>query len=280
MIAKQHRLQQLLSYQYEISLGLELKDSSASGPIALSTDAAMNTVPITKKLIAFGSKEIYLYVRTVHPTMASLTVCPSPKFTVALVRTPDASPYHARFHVPLDFSKYDLRDYLYHAYKVKAFNIRSFVKQMPVRDTAARPRTWFRPESKKYMTIEMERPFVWPATPKDLKPWGGIDEDKKGNAVAKMSGQPEKDEQRDAARKLRTQVEKLFTKEDEKVVDDGNEPKKKQNRPLSAKEKEKEEEQLGRIRKLKKMTTLELWEERRTGKIVQGDDRSLYHIKA
>jgi large subunit ribosomal protein L23 len=61
-----------------------------------------------------------------------------------MVRTPGLSPYHARFLVPLDFSKYDLRDYLYHAYNVKSFNIRSYLKHMPVRDTNANQRSWFR----------------------------------------------------------------------------------------------------------------------------------------
>ncbi|KAJ5020291.1 hypothetical protein J3E73DRAFT_395636 [Bipolaris maydis] len=143
---------------------------------------AMDAVPISKKLIAFGSKKIYL-----------------PKFTVALVRTPKLSPYHARFLVPLDFSKYDLRDYLYHAYNVKCFNIRSYVKQMPVRDTREQPRHWFRPESQKYMTVEMEQPFVWPEIP-DLEPWG--QREKQNN-----------NDKREAARKLREQAKKLLYKD-------------------------------------------------------------------
>jgi large subunit ribosomal protein L23 len=204
----------------------------------------------------------------------------SPKFTVALVRTPRLSPYHARFLVPLDFSKYDLRDYLYHAYSVKAFNIRSYVKQMPVRDTPAQPRHWFRPESKKYMTIEMEQPFVWPETP-DLEPWGGSEKEKEKETedAAKISRPREANEQRDAARKLREQVERLFKKEDNSV-DDAIERKKKQRLPLGVDEQKKEDERTRRTHELRKMTRLELWEEKRTGKIVHGDERSQYTIKA
>ena len=30
---------------------------------------------------------------------------------------------------------------------------------------------WHRPRSKKYMTVELERPFVWPEEPEDMSPW-------------------------------------------------------------------------------------------------------------
>ncbi|CAN9376590.1 unnamed protein product [Alternaria alternata] len=154
----------------------------------------MNAVPITKKLIAFGSKKIYL-----------------PKFTVALLRTPNLSPYHARFLVPLDFSKYDLRDYLYHAYNVKCFNIRSYVKQMPVRDTREQPRHWFREDSKKYMTVELEQPFVWPEVP-DLEPWGQRERREEIKQAASQNGAGDMAEAREAARTLREQVKKLLDK--------------------------------------------------------------------
>ncbi|KAJ4353294.1 mitochondrial 54S ribosomal protein YmL41 [Didymosphaeria variabile] len=115
----------------------------------------MDFAPVSKKIVAFGSKQVFL-----------------PKFTVALIRTPNLSPYHAKFRVPLNFSKYDLRDYLYHAYNVKVHSIRSLVKQLPVRDTVKQPRHWFRPENEKYMTVEMEKPFVWPETPESWEAWG------------------------------------------------------------------------------------------------------------
>jgi large subunit ribosomal protein L23 len=127
------------------------------------------------------------------------------------VRTHKLSPYHARFLVPLDFSKYDLRDYLYHAYNVRCFNIRSYVKQMPVRDTREQPRHWFREDSKKYMTVEMEQPFVWPELP-DLRPWGKEERKKEIQDVMSMNSAKDHKEQRIAARSLRQTVAELFRK--------------------------------------------------------------------
>jgi large subunit ribosomal protein L23 len=74
--------------------------------------------------------------------------------------------------VPLNFSKYDLRDYLYHAYDIKTFSIRSRIKLMPVRDAEDIPNHLFRETIEKYMTVEMEKPFVWPEKPEDWSPWG------------------------------------------------------------------------------------------------------------
>lgn len=198
----------------------------------------MDAVPISKKLIAFGSKKIYL-----------------PKFTVAMVRTPGLSPYHARFLVPLDFSKYDLRDYLYHAYNVKCFNIRSYVKQMPVRDLQSKQRSWFRADSEKYMTVEMEQPFVWPALPEDVKPWGIGEYAKQVKENADKSGQIETvDLKREKAKSLREQVKALLMKKD------------------TSKSKRGVEED-------KNLSTLELWEKKRTHRVVLGDEPSRYAVK-
>ncbi|KAE8842781.1 hypothetical protein HRS9139_02078 [Pyrenophora teres f. teres] len=221
----------------------------------------MDAVPITKKLIAFGSKKIYL-----------------PKFTVALVRTPKFSPYHARFLVPLDFSKYDLRDYLYHAYNVKCFNIRSCVKQMPVRDTREQPRHWFRPESQKYMTVELEKPFVWPETP-DLKPWGQEDRQKELKEAEISNGAGGPSEARKAASTLREQVKKLLNKD--MVQSDPTITKKLAERsPLTIQEQEQEAFRKKKMEDLERMTRVEVWEKQRSRKVVEGDDRSKYVIKA
>lgn len=163
----------------------------------------MDAIPITKKLIAFGSKKIYLYVLPAIPHTSLLTYLRSPKFTVALVRTPGLSPYHARFLVPLDFSKYDLRDYLYHAYNVRCFNIRSYVKQMPVRDTREQPRHFFRPDSKKYMTVEMEQPFVWPEV-ESLEPWSQKERKEEVDRATETNAVPTAEEVRSHARSVRT----------------------------------------------------------------------------
>ncbi|RMZ69123.1 ribosomal [Pyrenophora seminiperda CCB06] len=202
------------------------------------------------KLIAFGSKKIYL-----------------PKFTVALVRTPRLSPYHARFLVPLDFSKYDLRDYLYHAYSVKCFNIRSYVKQMPVRDTREQPRHWFRPDSQKYMTVELEQPFVWPKTP-NLEPWGQQERQRELREAVVVNGAGGASEARKAAWALRDQVKKLLNKQ---VL---------QPDPEDATWKEKAEFRKSEQEKMERMTRVEAWEKQRTEKVVEGDDGSKYAIKA
>ncbi|USP74510.1 uncharacterized protein yc1106_01784 [Curvularia clavata] len=217
----------------------------------------MDAVPISKKLIAFGSKKIYL-----------------PKFTVALVRTPKLSPYHARFLVPLDFSKYDLRDYLYHAYNVRCFNIRSYVKQMPVRDTREQPRHWFRPESQKYMTVEMEQPFVWPEVP-DLEPWGQKEKQNEIEDAARTNGAVDNRDKREAARKLREQVQKLLYKD---VARSGKSQalSEEQNAQDSEAQAARESEE----RMLKRMSRIKLWEKERTGKAVESDNRKNYAIKA
>jgi large subunit ribosomal protein L23 len=175
----------------------------------------MDPVPITKKLIAFGSKQIYLWD---HPlSHANPHWCSySPKFTIALTRTPTLSPYHARFLVPLNFSKYDLRDYLYHAYNVKCHNIRSYVRMMPVRDAEDTPRHFFREESKKYMTVEMETPFVWPKEPENYEEWGQTEARQQARDMRKDNGTPNKADRLRGYNVLRDQAKKLLGSEETK----------------------------------------------------------------
>jgi large subunit ribosomal protein L23 len=213
-----------------------------------------------------------------HARKQILTQGTSPKFTVALVRSTNLSPYHARFLVPLDFSKYDLRDYLYHAYSVKCFNIRSYVKQMPVRDTREQPRHWFRGDSKKYMTVEMEQPFVWPEIP-DLEAWGKKEREKEQKEAVAANAAQDSNEQRDAARELRKQVEMLFKKE-EPLTDNVIERKKAEGVALTKDELKRVDMMKKRESQLAAMSRLQLWEAKRTDKVVEGDDRSKYTIKA
>ncbi|KAL1607780.1 mitochondrial 54S ribosomal protein YmL41 [Paraconiothyrium brasiliense] len=156
----------------------------------------MDLGPVSKKIVAFGSKQVFL-----------------PKFTVALIRTPNLSPYHAKFRVPLNFSKYDLRDYLYHAYNVKVHSIRSLVKQLPVRDTVKQPRHWFRPENEKYMTVEMEKPFVWPENPESWEPWGRKEKESAIINSRAYQGVKSPRDQRMDANTLRHQALNLLRKE-------------------------------------------------------------------
>ena len=196
-----------------------------------------------------------------------------------MVRTPGLSPYHARFLVPLDFSKYDLRDYLYHAYNVKCFNVRSYVKQMPIRDTTKQPRHWFRPDSKKYMTVEMEQPFVWPELPEDKAAWGiGKAKDEIAQA-AEANGIVTQEQRREQAKSLREQVKALLMKK-EPLMPSSIAQKRRAGQELTTEELEKEQAALQKKAQNEKMSALKFWEERRTGKVVQSDDSSRYTIKA
>ncbi|KAK7193471.1 hypothetical protein DPSP01_000033 [Paraphaeosphaeria sporulosa] len=161
----------------------------------------MSLAPVSKKIVAFGSNQVFM-----------------PKFTVALIRTPNLSPYQAKFRVPLNFSKYDLRDYLYHAYNVKVHSIRSLVKQLPVRDTIKQPRHWFRPENEKYMTVEMEKPFVWPEDPESWQPWGRKERDASILQNRAAQGLKSPHDLRVDARKLRLQALELLNKGPEQSV--------------------------------------------------------------
>ncbi|KAK9422688.1 hypothetical protein SUNI508_00551 [Seiridium unicorne] len=73
-------------------------------------------------------------------------------------------PNFATFHVPLTFNKLDIRDYLLHAYKVNTLSVRSHLAQRPPRLSPHTGRIG-RPPPIKYMTVELEKPFVFPAEP-------------------------------------------------------------------------------------------------------------------
>ncbi|KJY01312.1 hypothetical protein TI39_contig297g00023 [Zymoseptoria brevis] len=98
-----------------------------------------------------------------------------PDIRVTLLRSKHG-PNHAHFRVPLFFSKLDLRDYLWHVYKVEIFSVQSYVKQQRVRsgresDRRPAPRRWHRPKAHKHMTVQLAKPFVWPEEPKDFSDW-------------------------------------------------------------------------------------------------------------
>jgi hypothetical protein len=64
-------------------------------------------------------------------------------------------------------NKLDLRDYLYHGYGVRALSVRSFIKQRPVEANreGSNRREYFRRQAIKFMTVEMDEPFIWPKKP-------------------------------------------------------------------------------------------------------------------
>lgn len=92
-----------------------------------------------------------------------------PKARVCLLR-PNAkhTPYQAKFLVPRNFNKMDLRDYLWHVYGLRALNVT--VQLLHARFTRG-PNDYARyrgPQFKK-MTIDMEDPFVWPELPDEVE---------------------------------------------------------------------------------------------------------------
>lgn len=132
-----------------------------------------------------GMKEVYLYVLP-SPAIENtfmhsqvLIATKRPNFHITLHRTPRQPPNFASFTVPLWFSKMDIRDYLFHAYNVRIQGVRSYVKLQRV--TQGKPfkvgtqdysrpqyKRWHRPPSIKRMTVELERPFVWPEPLEDM----------------------------------------------------------------------------------------------------------------
>ena len=102
-----------------------------------------------------------------------------PNFTLTLLRTPHLPPQYASFFVPLNFSKLDLRDYLFNLYDIRTLRIRSYVQQQKPKKyrfpkdipNASPIVKWHRPRSIKKMTVELEEGFAWPPEPTDLTPW-------------------------------------------------------------------------------------------------------------
>ncbi|KAF8459567.1 ribosomal protein L23-domain-containing protein [Terfezia claveryi] len=108
----------------------------------------------------FGKKQVFL-----------------PNFRIGLLRASHLPPNFAQFIVPLNFTKLDLKDYLFHAYGVKVLSVRSYVVQQKVKrikNLEEPRRELYRPRAIKKMTIELERPFLYPAEPTDLSPWDNL----------------------------------------------------------------------------------------------------------
>ncbi|XBA48415.1 hypothetical protein SBP28_002917 [Candidozyma auris] len=81
------------------------------------------------------------------------------------------TPYQARFLVPRNFNKLDLRDYLWHVYGLRALNV---TVQLTPRVWKRRQNDFARHRSRqlKIMTIDMEEPFVWPKLPEKAQDMG------------------------------------------------------------------------------------------------------------
>lgn len=92
-----------------------------------------------------------------------------PNFVITLKRNPKLEPYHAVFEVPLNLSKLDLRDYLWHLYGVKTLSIRSSVlpgvlrRKYKVPDQPRRVGPVRRTKARKKMIVQLAKPFRYPA---------------------------------------------------------------------------------------------------------------------
>lgn len=72
-----------------------------------------------------------------------------------------------------------MKDYLKRVYGVNLLHVRSYVQQQKVyREqvpskgyNSVRPGRLLRPMSKKKMTVELEKPFVWPEEVEDYSPY-------------------------------------------------------------------------------------------------------------
>jgi hypothetical protein len=128
-----------------------------------------------------GYKQIFLYGNNAYLFSSVANSIYSPKFTVSLVKSPSLTPIFAKFRVPLWFSKLDLRDFLFHCYNVRAFNIRSNVVQRPIEQyenyKGRTRKRWHRKQALKFMIIEMDKPFIWPEPEKDWDEAGYVSSD-------------------------------------------------------------------------------------------------------
>lgn len=88
-----------------------------------------------------------------------------------------------------------------------------------MRDTVKQPRHWFRPENEKYMTVEMEKPFVWPEDPESWEPWGRKERNDSILQSRAAQGIKTPRDQRIDARTLRLQALELLNKSPEQHVE-------------------------------------------------------------
>ncbi|KAK7427433.1 mitochondrial 54S ribosomal protein YmL41 [Neonectria magnoliae] len=94
-----------------------------------------------------------------------------PNHIITFLRKEHLPPNEACFKVPLRFTKFDLRDYLWNLYNVEVTKVRSFVKQQPLTQRNSHSRSWYRPQPLKIMNVELAKPFQWPEIPDNKEPW-------------------------------------------------------------------------------------------------------------
>jgi len=95
-----------------------------------------------------------------------------PNFEIVLHRNEKLEPYLAVFKVPLNFSKFDLRDYLWNLYGVETLSVRSAVYAGKIKRTILRTRRgdsyvasaggFRRTSATKKMIVQLAKPFRFP----------------------------------------------------------------------------------------------------------------------
>ncbi|ROT40661.1 hypothetical protein SODALDRAFT_330403 [Sodiomyces alkalinus F11] len=145
-----------------------------------------------------------------------------PSHVITFLRRDNQPPNWAHFEVPLTFTKFDLRDYLWNLYGVETTKVRSAVQQHKVERRQGGRGALYRPPPTKYMTAELTRPFVWPEVPADLQPWNKDlwdAREKSGNLASKTQrarheegniGSPSKDPITFDRRELRQRAQKYL----------------------------------------------------------------------
>ncbi|KAG9259180.1 uncharacterized protein F5Z01DRAFT_669904 [Emericellopsis atlantica] len=94
-----------------------------------------------------GKKEVYM-----------------PSHLVTLLRRKKMHPNEAFFQVPLTFTKFDLRDYLWNLYNVEVTRVGVMVKQQSLIHRTGL-QSVYRPQPYKFMTVQLAKPFQWPELP-------------------------------------------------------------------------------------------------------------------
>ncbi|KAI1302283.1 hypothetical protein F5Y03DRAFT_362309 [Xylaria venustula] len=138
-----------------------------------------------------------------------------------LAPKPNHPPTFATFKVPLTFNKFDIRDYLLHAYRTPVVAVRSQLRQQRIRRSKIHGRV-YRPPPIKTMTVQLSQPFVWPRVPTDVTPWKKVataranakmKKDYVTQAVLRKKGvMPLRDEQKDSLRRrnLREEAKRIL----------------------------------------------------------------------
>ncbi|EGV66443.1 hypothetical protein CANTEDRAFT_101102 [Yamadazyma tenuis ATCC 10573] len=121
-----------------------------------------------------------------------------PKARIALLRSnAKHTPYQAKFLVPRNFNKLDLRDYLWHVYGLRALNITVQLLHAKFERSMTDMGRYRGPQYKK-MTIDMEEPFVWPQLPAEAKSFSETIENQTDIIEIKNSLGSDKDKQTNA----------------------------------------------------------------------------------